>query len=123
MGSQQRRQGFTIVETMVAMTVLGVGLVGVFGTLQVVNSLAGQIREQEAAQLLAEQHMTSLLAGPIDVMGSKDGQEGLFKWVESIRPGKNRDIAEVVVTVAWLHQGRPLTFQLVSLKEVRAKSV
>ena len=116
-----RLYGFTVVEAMVAMTVLGVGLVAVFGSLRIANSLAGQIRQQEAAQLLAERRMTTLLARPIEQMGIQTGQEGIFTWNEEVRPSRNPDVAEVVVTASWMHQGRPLRFQLLSLKAIDAR--
>lgn len=113
-------RGFTVVETMAAMTVLGIGLVGVFGSLRVASSLAGQIREQETAQLLVERRMTSLLAVPIKQLGTETGQEGMFTWTQEIRPSKDPDVAEIVVMASWAHQGRQLRFQLVSLKGMDA---
>ena len=112
------RLGFTLVEVLVAMTVTSVGLLGVFGALRMAAATANLVRLQEQAQRIAERRMTGLLVEPIEQMGSRKGQEGAFAWEDAIRTTKDPDLAEVVVTVQWLHQGRQMRFQLVSLRPV-----
>jgi prepilin-type N-terminal cleavage/methylation domain-containing protein len=112
------RSSFTLVEVLVALTVASVGLLAVFTALRMAGATASLVHNQEQAQRLAERHMTDLLAAPIKQMGNQKGQEGIFAWEAVTRAAKDADLAEVVVTVRWLHQGRTMRFQLVSLRPV-----
>lgn len=113
---QRAGRGFTIVEVLVAMTVTGVGLLAVFTALRMAHSTAGLISDEQQAQQLAQRHMTSLLVEPIQRMGVQTGQTGRFSWQHAIRRTKDPDLAEVVVSVRWAHQGQQRKFQLVSLR-------
>ncbi len=116
--SRNRCRGFTIVEVLVAMSVTAIGLMAVFGALRTANDAAGRIRDEEAAQLLAERRLTALLAEPLEQMGTRKGSESKFDWEEKVRSSRQPKVGEIVVTVRWLHQGRPFAFELVSLREI-----
>jgi Tfp pilus assembly protein PilV len=106
------------VEVLVALTVASVSLLAVFTALRMAGATSSLVHNQEQAQRLAERHMTSLLVEPIKEMGSRKGQEGIFAWEDVIRTSRDPDLAELVVTVQWLHQGRTMRFQLASLRPV-----
>jgi Tfp pilus assembly protein PilV len=114
------RSSFTLVEVLVALTVASVSLLAVFTALRMAGATASLVHNQEQAQRLVERHMTSLLVEPVKQMGSQKGQEGMFAWEDVLRASSDPDLAEVVVTVQWLHQGRTMRFQLVSLRPVAA---
>lgn len=116
--SSNRCRGFTVVEVLVAMTVTGIGLLAVFEALRMANDAAGRIRDEEAAQLLAERRMTALLTGSLEQMGTRKGSEGKFDWEEKVRSSRQPNIAEIVVAVRWRHRGRPFAFELASLREI-----
>jgi type II secretion system protein I len=114
--SQTPSRGFTIVEVLVAMTVCGVGLIAVFQAMRIASDAAERISNEATAQLLAESHLISILSRPLSQMGTHDGSEGKFTWIEQIRPSKHPKLAEVVVQVKWRQRGRNLAFRLASLK-------
>jgi type II secretion system protein I len=114
-----RRIGFTLVEVLVAMTVTAVGMTAVFGALRTAGDAAGRLREQEAAERLAESHMVSLLARSARDLQPADGVEGKYTWAEKVESVSVPDVARLVVTVEWQSRGRPLRFELVSMREMR----
>jgi hypothetical protein len=69
--------------------------------------------------LLAERRITTLLAEPLKQMGTKQGTDGKYTWEEQVRPSRQQNIAEIVVTVRWQHRGRPFAFELVSLRAMK----
>jgi Tfp pilus assembly protein PilV len=111
------------VEVLVALTVTSVGLLAVFGALRMAGATANLVHNQDQAQRLAERHMTSLLVERVESMGSRKGQEGIFSWEDVIRTTKDPDLAEVVAVVQWLHQGRMMRFELVSLRPVTPSGI
>jgi hypothetical protein len=100
------------------MTVAAVGLVAVFSALRMASTTADLVRNQDQAQRLAEGYMTALLVEPIRQMGTRKGQDGRFSWEQAIRSAKDPDLAELVVTVQWVQQGRSMSFRLLSLRPV-----
>jgi len=111
--------GFTIVEVLVAMTVAAIGMVAVFEALRMANDAADRIRDEEAALLLAERHMVALLARPAPRLQPAHGVEGRYTWEEKVQGGKVPDIARIAVKVSWSFRGRPLSFELASMRETR----
>ncbi len=115
--SRTRCSAFTIVEVIVALSVTGVGILAIFGALTAANEAVDRIRNEENAQRIAEARITSLLGNPIERLGTQKGEEGKYKWVESIIGSQDPNIFEVSVKVKWSHRGRPFEFELVSLKK------
>jgi len=115
----ERRGGVTLVEVLVAMTVAAVGMMAAFGALRIAGDAVGRLREQEAAERLAENHMVSLLARPANDLQPADGVEGRYTWEEKIESGSVQDVARLVVTVEWQSRGRSMRFELASMRETQ----
>jgi len=107
---------FTIVESLVALTIMGVGTLAVIGAIRLAADATDRLREECLARQVAEAHMVRLLQRPGRPPRGAHGVAGRFMWEEKVRPGRVPGTAELIVTVRWYHEGRMRTFELVSIK-------
>ena len=104
------RQGFTLLEILVAMTVLSVGIVGVLGTFTLSLRTGLQASRIGQATEIAQRQMELASAG-LDAALDQTGSKGAYTWQM-----KQTDLPEglkvVSVAVNWLERGRTQTFTL-----------
>lgn len=112
------RRGFTLVEVLVAMTVLAIGSVTVFGALRMAHEGAERVRDEAAARGIAERRLSCLLAKPAERLAPASGQDGKFAWQESMKRSVIPEIAVLTVTVKWQSRGRDRETRLSSLREL-----
>lgn len=141
-GGRQPRSGFTLLEVLVATTILGVAVVGLMGALsQSLNNL-GRVSDTEKVGLLARRQMDSLLAErflPVGIVlrgdfpaGSVGNGEAAWRAVvlpfESIggvgappQPGQPY-LQRIVVEVRWRADSTEKRARLEAYRSVVARS-
>jgi len=79
-----RSAGFTLLEVMVSVTIIGIALVSLIGSQSQSISLAGISRFETTAALLARQKMTELTTGGLRDLTTAEGDFGeeypMFRW-------------------------------------------
>ncbi len=116
------RNGVTLTEVLVAMVVLGVGLVSVLRALstcmRTASIIGGEsVAEEAAASMLAEirENPQLLLSGDSGVL---EGRRSDFQWQREILETGEPGVLAVRVTIRWTSQGVPRDYSLATLVEM-----
>lgn len=84
----QRRSGFTLLEVLVAMSIISVVLIAVFRLYAQTISMNHQLAFNTQAPYLAQQKISQLMAMPAEEMGDDSGNFGDdfpgYSWVVSV---------------------------------------
>ena len=105
--SAKREGGFTLLEVIVALAILGAGLMGLLELLSGSLRLSGTARDTNAASVYASQRMEEALLAPRPVEGVETGLFGeRFRWTmeTSFLPEEEQvpfRPTRINVTVAW----------------------
>lgn len=109
MSSTHRDAGFSLVEVMCAILILGVALAGLAQALTTALSSTKESEVQTTAALLAAGRIETLRADGFVVDGEKegDGDEGLslYRWRQSVTSTSLDGLHEVEVVVENAHTG------------------
>lgn len=129
----ERPNGFTLLEVMVALTILAIGFVI---ALELAGSTMRAVSASEAytsAVFLARQKMEELFLDPALEKGVEEGTSGGYRWrkevierePEEIRLGSEKPRARLLqlrVRVSWPGPGRERSVELVSLRAIIGSS-
>ena len=106
-------KGFTLIEVLVAMTILAVGVLGVLGAFHLSMQAASRAFRVDEAAGLAERELQRAIAVPKESLADKAGTEGRYTWTVTITdPPASQRLKCVTVTVRWLERDQGQTFQL-----------
>ena len=112
------QRGFSLVETLVATVVLGVGLVGMTQGITAVLEGTRTAERYSQAVLLAEEQMELIRAEGLVSEGEYDGDFGEefpgFRWNSVVRESREVGLFEVKVTVLAMPAEEPL-YELTTL--------
>lgn len=100
----QRVAGLTLLEVVVATTVLTVGILGTMACFSVSLKAAGRARASEQAVILAQQKLTDAMCMPVEEIHPAKGMSGRYQW-QVRRRDLPYDLVSVSVEVDWLEQG------------------
>jgi general secretion pathway protein I len=119
--------GFTLLETLTALTILSIALVGLFEAHQQGLRTAGSAADYARARIFAQGLLADATSGWSSEPVSKRGSDGQFAWSIDVTPERapwadfktegNWRLKRIRVTVAW-DKGRQI--ELESLKLGRA---
>ena len=102
--------GYILLETIVSMTLMAVGLVGVFGALRASLAASGHARHLVAATMLAEGKLAEFRAAPPQTVGRRQGTfeepfDG-YAWRADIESVEGGELYRVLLAVLWVERGR-----------------
>ena len=123
--SSQRRNmpvgipGFTMVEVMVSLCVLGFSMMAVFATLNACSIAAHHARMLTQAVLLAESRLVETRQTDIRAFAAQEGEKGRFSWQAQIVPTPLEGLGAIRVQVTWREQERPQHYELRSLVRMK----
>jgi prepilin-type N-terminal cleavage/methylation domain-containing protein len=113
-----RNSGFSLVEVLVAILILGVALVGLTQGITLALGSTKESELQTTAALLAAGQIESLRAEGFIADGESDGEceEGLelYRWKQTISPAGVDGLHEVQVVIEHSRTGKPI-FELRTL--------
>ncbi|HEX2095192.1 MAG TPA: prepilin-type N-terminal cleavage/methylation domain-containing protein [Longimicrobiaceae bacterium] len=104
--SAASRAGFTLLEAMVALAILGTGVAAVLGLLASGVSVTQRTQTRVLVTELAQERLESLLLGEPDGAGDGEAQGryeepyGAFRWRTRVAPGRVPGTRLVEVSVA-----------------------
>ena len=123
------RRGFTLLEMIVATTILGVAVVGLLAGLSGTTRNAARLREYDRAVQLARLRMNDLLADP--TLPHDTALEGAFDpqltggieagWramvtIDEVSRGNDFAIDRIQLEIWWMEAGQRRAFQLESYR-------
>lgn len=110
---------FTMVEIVVALTILSVTMVAVFGSLRMCATAAHHNRMLTKSVLLAERLLTETMISDNTIYETREGSEDLYQWKIQIAPTPVENLGAVHVQVQWLEQQRLQQYELFSLVQMK----
>lgn len=97
------RAGFTLLEVIIALAILGTGVVAALGILATGTSVTARASTRLLAAELAEARMEEALLRPADARGSEQGSfpppHDDFRWSTRVAPGAVAGTMSVEVSV------------------------
>lgn len=112
MVNTQHDDGFTLLEVMIALAIVGIALVTLIGLETRTIQLAERQQRVTQSTLLAQEKMTEIEIGSQSLSGT-GGREGMFespfelyRWTVDLEPTPLPGIEMVTVTVAWGEESR-----------------
>lgn len=131
MGATTRRQGFSLIEMIVATAILATAIIGLLTLTSVSMSNAAVIREYDRAAMLARSKMSELLevhplplgrmmAGAFDDSTRWQARADPFDAVPPVAVGR-RMLVRVDLTVHWVERGRQKFIQLEGYRTLRIR--
>jgi general secretion pathway protein I len=111
--------GQTLVEVLVAMVVLGVGLVSVLEAFSVCSLAVGVMKSEAVARGWAAEKMGELRTNPALLTSDESGDLGKeypgFTWRRQVRETPEHGVLSVSVEVKWKNRGVERGYSLVTL--------
>ena len=112
--------GFTMVEIIVALAILSISMLAVFGTLRMCTLASSSSQRLTESVLLAERLLAETTLKDNFTFNTTKGSEGWFSWQIQTAPTGMDNLAAISVTVQWLSQQKPQEYQLYSLMHIPA---
>jgi type II secretion system protein I len=108
-------KGFTMVEVVVALAILSISLIAVFGAMRTCSMAAYHSRMLTKSVLLAESLLTEVMLNKNKAFENTQGQTDVYLWQVNITPTPVENLAAICVQVKWQEQQRPQQYELFSL--------
>ncbi|MDA8123409.1 MAG: prepilin-type N-terminal cleavage/methylation domain-containing protein [Deltaproteobacteria bacterium] len=127
MSRRRSRDGFTLLEVIVALAILGAGLLGLMELLSGSLRLSGGARDVTAASVYASQRLEEALLAPSPVEGVETGLFGeKYRWTTetSFLAGEELPVfrpVRIQVTISWGDGARERAVSLAATRWDRKK--
>ena len=115
---RRRAAGFTFVELLATIALLGIVMPVAMQTIALCTRLAGQSRQRMEAASLATVRMTELLAAGDWETGARSGEFTdwpSYRWTVDVANWTESTVRQIDVTVHWQSQGRQRQYVLTTL--------
>lgn len=115
-------RGYILLETLVALTILSIGLAGIFAAFHASLRASGHARNVSIATFLAEEKLAELRALSTHVIGTHKGDFGedftRYRWRTVIKPLDEENLYAVTVEVFWMERGQERSIVFPSLLRI-----
>ena len=109
-----------MVEIVVALALLSVTVIAVFGALRMCARAARHARMLTKSVMLAESLLTEVKISGDAVYETTQGQDGSYNWKVQVAPTPVESLGAIVVQVQWQEQQRPQQYELFSLIQMES---
>jgi Tfp pilus assembly protein PilE len=117
--SKSEATAFTMVEIVVALAILSITMVAVFGSMRTCAVAAHHTRMLTKSVLLAESLLAETMLSENTVYETREGRKDLYQWKVQIAPTPVENLGAVHVQVQWLEQQRSQQYELFSLVQMK----
>ena len=111
--ARRRKKGFTLIEIMIALSVLSIALVVLLGLRNQGIALAARSRQVIDATLLARQKVTEISAEGFPELGEQSGDFGAnfpqYTWRQHVVQTPFNIVRELLLEVVWKEDHREMT--------------
>lgn len=107
--------GFTFIEVVVSLTLLGFGAMAVFAGLSACAGAAHHARLLTRSVLIAERLLVDAQLSRSPTFETRKGQEGAYLWQVRLASTPIEGLGAIHVQVTWSEQHRPQQYDLCSL--------
>ncbi len=112
----RQSRAFTLVEAMVATTVLSVSLLAVFGAFSVGQRATIRAQRLDHAVALSEAKLADLMARGYMPLGTSEGDfSDRYRWKCTIMPDLQAMLVRITIDVIWDERGTARAHRLVTL--------
>ncbi|HPA44934.1 MAG TPA: prepilin-type N-terminal cleavage/methylation domain-containing protein [bacterium] len=114
-GGKRRRSGFTLVEAILAMSIMAIAVVGIMGAFSGALMSGSMAEDYTLASMRAQLVMAQVRAGgitPYDVNQGTFSEDTKFQWSVNFTESEAENLYEVEVTIAWIRSGRKREFKV-----------
>ena len=112
--------GFTMVEIVVALAILGITFIAVFGAMRTCAAAAHHTRMLTQSVLLAERLLVEARLLENMAFETREGADGLYQWKVRIVPTPIESLGAIHVKVEWQEQQRRQQYELFSLVQMKS---
>jgi len=113
--------GFTMVEIIVSLALLGTALIAVFTALRTTATAAHHSRMLTRSVLLAESLLADTLNSENLTFKTTTGKNEVFQWEIKVAPTTKENLAAISVKIKWLEQQRKQQYQLLTLLQMKTR--
>lgn len=118
LGEKNRSSGFTLLEVMIALSIIAIALVALMGLAQRSITVNDQVQQITRATLLAQSKMAEIEAG-VETDAATTGQvfpepDQDYRWSTNYSPTPVNGVQQVDLTVAWGQENRNEAVRLIS---------
>jgi len=117
--NKSKKFGFTIVEVIVAITLLGTTITAIFHVLRTCSIVSNHTRMLTGSVFIAENLLTETKLNDKAAFETKEGQDGLYSWEMKIAPTPIENLGAFHVLVKWKEQQREQQYELYSLIQMK----
>jgi type II secretory pathway component PulJ len=105
------RGGYTLLEAVVAMTVLAAGIVEVVAGFSVCRRAASRCRRLDQVVSIARKELDRAVLAPPEQRVPRQGRDGQFRWVLAYTE-RPHGLLTASVEVSWMEVGEPQSYRL-----------
>jgi len=124
------RRGFTLVEVMATLVVLGIVMPGIIAALTLATRSADIAKHRNIAALLAQQQLSQILIGNEWQNGNESGNFGTqfpeYSWSSNVyawpEDTTGAGLQEIDLTVAWTEFGHPQSLTVSTVAYLRVQT-
>ena len=116
------RKGFTMIEIVVALAILSITMIAMFGALRTCSAAAYHTRMLTDSVLLAESLLTESSLQGYTAFETTEGQNDIYRWKVQIVPTPVESLGAICVQVGWHEQQRLQQYELLSLVQMKTIS-
>jgi general secretion pathway protein I len=119
-GYRRAPRAFTLVEVIVALTLLGIALLAVFGALRTCVQATHHARMLTGSVLVAERLLAEVRLDRQCVFATREGRADPYRWRLRVAPTPVESLGAVYVQVTWSEQQRQQQYDLFSLVHMKS---
>lgn len=116
-GSGENSAGFTLLEVLVALTILSISLAALLGVFGEGLDRGQSIQRRMAARTLAQSLLAEAEADQTLTAGRKSGRDDRdLEWSVAVSEPRETALTQVTVTVRWRNENQPQMLRLTTLR-------
>ena len=109
--SRLASDAFTLIEALIATTIVSAGLIGIAGAFSLSHGAGTRADRLREAAMLAERRLELATAVSADQLDADKGSSGRLAWQVTYSE-RHHNLMMASVSIRWLDRGRPTTFHL-----------